>query len=154
MKNRRTKYWINNEVQWGYIKFLFLFWFISFCLSILGFLMIFTLQIYSENAKTNTLASDTLQFYQSNPLFIFNFFAFHFLASMIFGFYFFRSFSHRVCGPIYNIENKIKDMNANTEPGKEFADITIRKNDYFQPLVKELNTLIKNKKSHSESDNT
>ncbi len=142
--NRRTKYWINKEVQSGYIKFLVLFWFVCLAVSVMAFACILILQLKNTNA--NQIALEIIQFYQVNPFLIFVFTTIHFLVSFVFGLYFFRSFSHRICGPIYNIENHFKKLNQNTDPEFQMKEFKIRKNDYFQSFVNELNTFFKSKK--------
>ena len=143
MKNRRTKYWINSEVQSGYIKFLFLFWFVCLGLSVLSFLFVTAIQL--NNPETNSTAFQFINLYLKNPVLILIFLTFHFIISCLFGFYFFRSFSHRVCGPIYNIENKIRSINLAENSDQVFSEIEIRKNDYFQSFAAELNQLLKKK---------
>lgn len=142
-KNRRIKYFINPEVQIGYIKFLFLYWFVYFSISIIGFLGIFIVQLNADDTREVTYR--LVQIYQNNFIYLFIFMLFHFSASLLMGLYFFRSFSHRVCGPIYNIEKRIKEMNENPDLDN-YSEIKTRTNDYFQPLVDQLNQLLKTKK--------
>jgi hypothetical protein len=143
MVNRRSRFWINKQVQLGYIKFLFLFWFISVAVSIICFVGLLVLQLKSSDS--NELALLLIKHYEQNYMQIGFFLLLHLLISSIFGFYLFRSFSHRVCGPIYNIENYIKQLNDSEQPA-EFSKIEIRKDDYFQSLADQLNKFFMNKK--------
>ncbi len=63
------------------------------------------------------------------------------LFALGFGYWFFRSFTTKICGPIYNIHLRVQEhLN-----GQDNVQIQIRKDDFYHDLVDDLNKVFKKK---------
>lgn len=142
---RRAKIWIMGDVQRGYLFNMIMFWFITTVLSLIS---IFFLLVYLQNqsAADHQWVQDFWEYFKSKGNLIYIFFGIHFLISLLFGVYFFRKFTLRICGPIHNLQNQLQVINTSQEQNEGPREIRIRKTDYFQKLAYEINELLRHRK--------
>lgn len=72
-------------------------------------------------------------------------------ACLAVGFYFFNRLTTRIVGPLYNIRRILKLIRAKPENSVE---IKLRKDDYFQDLVQDLNVALNREKTSETPPDT
>ena len=136
--NQRRKLIVDREVQYDLLMYVALF--VTFVFLSQIFVAYLFLHKLEEKAELGQLGAMTITEFLAKfkVVFLLN----ELIAvgaCLVIGFYFFNRLSSKIVGPLYNIR-RILRLNKE-QPGKTL-EIKLRKDDYFQDLVDDLNTAL------------
>lgn len=135
-KNRRSKIYIRPDVQNSFIKFLIAFWLISLSMTV-ACLFFILMAVAVESGDATVLNMVIYNVSQNLGIVILGFLGL-ILFALGFGYWFFRSFTTKICGPIYNIHMRIKEK----LDGKPNVTVKIREDDFYHDFVDDINKLL------------
>ena len=134
--NRRSKIYIRPDVQNSFIKFLIAFWLISLSMTVAC--LFFILMAVAVESGDATVLNMVIHNVSQNPLVVLIGFLGLILFALGFGYWFFRSFTTKICGPIYNIHLRVQEK----LDGKPNVVVKIREDDFYHDFVEDINKLL------------
>ncbi len=133
---RRKTLLIQKDVQIGFLKLIsILYLFVLLSVSVFWLALIFV--VIQKSDLDFVVIKETI----SNN---FNYIGVALLVQIVtmlmIIYYMFARFTHKVCGPIFSVGRTIKKMNEQ----KTISHVRIRKDDFYQDFVKDLDYLVQN----------